>query len=170
MSLSPIPELRPYRGSDRDWVIASHVDHYIAQEGFSADFAAAVVGALDSLEARRGERGSDYRIAEREGRRLGCLFLAPDAPDAGRLRLFFLSQECRGRGLGRRMLRSVLDDAKASGLRRVRVSTYDRHEAACRLYRSLGFRMESEADVRAFGLQMRQLDFEIEFADQRASP
>lgn len=162
MTSPPILELRPYQNTDRDWVIQQNSRHYIEVEGFNADFAIAVVDALDAMEAQQADRRSVFKIAEIGGERVGCVFLRAETEGAGRLHLFLLAAEHRGRGYGRRMLESVLESGRAAGFSRIRVSTFDRHEAACGLYRSFGFHLSSDQPAEVFGRKMRRLDFQLD--------
>lgn len=157
---SNVVVFRDYRAADRDWVEAAHVRHYTLVEGFDPGFAAAVSGALDLLEAGLGADSGRYLIAEAAGRRVGCVFFAAETPAVGRIRLFYLEDAYRGRGIGKRMLGRVLDHARQRGYETVRVSTFDRHAAALRLYRAAGFEAVTGAPSIAFGQEMRQVDFE----------
>ncbi|RYH00820.1 GNAT family N-acetyltransferase [Salipiger sp. IMCC34102] len=160
-------EFRDYRLTDREWVATVSVDHYTRIEGFDPSFAKAVSTALDLLEARNDEEASRFLIVETvETRRpVGCVFLSADEPTTGRLRLFYLDAAYRGLGIGRRMIEEVIAHAEAQGFERIRVSTYDRHEAACRLYRNLGFREQARKPALAFGQQMHQIEFEKTLPD-----
>ena len=53
----------------------------------------------------------------------------------------FVAPEARGRGVGRRLLASILDALRATGrVRRVHLDVTATQEAALRLYRGAGFR------------------------------
>ena len=162
----PAIRLRPYRPAHRPWVEAAHLSHYTQVEGFDPSFAAAVAAALDVLEARLADETSQFLIAEAKAAPVGCAFFAAETEEIGRLRLFYLEEAWRGRGLGRQMLDRVLDHARRHGFASLRVSTFDRHEAACRLYRAAGFREAVGEPSIAFGQRMRQIDFEMRMADR----
>ncbi len=157
----PTVIFRDYRHSDRAWVIEANLLHYRTVEGFDADFEDAVVGALDLLEQQIGDEKSNFTIAESEGRPVGCIFFSAEAGNAGRIRLFYLDKAQRGHGLGRRMMTRIIDNARSSGFETIRVSTFDRHRAACRLYTSLGFHHTTRERAVVFGQPMRQVDFEL---------
>jgi len=159
--MTPPPDdqiaLRPYGPHDRDWVTTANVAFYRAQHGFDEGFARAVADALDSLEAGSADAPSRYLVAEDGYRRVGCIFLGPDAPGAGRIRLFYLDAALRGRGLGRHLLNEVMGTGAFAV---VKVSTFDIHPEACRLYERAGFDLIGAAPVRAFGREMEQRDYE----------
>lgn len=153
---------RDYRATDRQWVETANVHHYTVVEGFDASFAQAVASALDLLEASQHENTSRFLIVEggEGGDPVGCVFLCVDTATAARLRLFYLSEACRGLGIGKRMLDQLIEHARLQGFDTLRVSTFDRHQSACRLYQAAGFQYTTQAPSMAFGQPMRQIDFE----------
>lgn len=153
---------RDYLPDDRAWVTAANLHHYTEVEGFDAGFAQAVSDALDLLEAKRKEPTSSFLIVGtgQDPRPVGCVFFSSEPPATGRLRLFYLDRRYRGLGLGRRMIETVIAHAQAQGIGTIRVSTFDRHRAACGLYRAMGFDERARTPVAAFGQTRHQIDFE----------
>lgn len=152
---------RSFRNEDRAWVLETHVRFYRTAHGFNSSFRDAVAAALDLLEAQMPAAASQYVIAEAEEGRVGCVFLSADGAQAGRVRLFYLEDAYRGRGIGRRLLKHVVAAAEAAKLSTVRVSTFDRHPEACRLYERYGFRAVGRTPTEAFGQFMTQVDYEL---------
>lgn len=163
--------IRRYRLEDRAWVLDVNVRHYLEVEAFSSDFAAKASEALDAIEAQLEDSRSGFWIAEAGERRVGSVFFCPengsDDDRVGRLRLFYLAEDQRGRGRGKRLLRHAMQEAAEAGCAVVRVSTYDRHRSALALYAASGFRRLCEAEVLAFGRQMRRIDLECELPGPR---
>lgn len=159
---------REFRTADREWVAAANIRHYTELEGFDASFARAVDSALDMLVAGRNDEGSKFLIAERTDASTpaGCIFFSAETPETGRIRLFYLEEALRGRGVGKHMLDRIRDHACRHAFNSIRVSTFDRHEAACRLYRIAGFRGIERDSAVAFGQNMRQIDFELDLTGQ----
>ena len=157
---------RDYAAPDRPWVAREHVRHYTMVEGFDPSFGEAVRGALDLIDAGREDPTGKFLIVEAAGTRrpVGCVFLMVEPPASGRLRLFYLDEAYRGRGIGKDMLDAMIAHAAANGLERIRVSTFDRHLAACRLYRAAGFTQRVGKPSVAFGQELRQVDFEKDLA------
>lgn len=52
----------------------------------------------------------------------------------------YIDREMRGRGLGKVLLRGLLETAKEQGFHKLVLSTFEYNEAGKRLYKSLGFR------------------------------
>lgn len=153
--------LRPYDRADRDWVQRANLLFYQRVHGFDASFAEVLAGVLDLLDTKRTETASTYLIAQSAKGPAGSIFLSREGPSEGRIRLFFLDEAQRGRGIGAGMLRAVLAQARRNNLSRIKVSTFDRHPEACQLYDAFGFEETAVTPTKAFGQEMRQLDFEL---------
>lgn len=105
-----------------------------------------------------------------EGRALGTVMLQlwPHAehvvrgPDEAEFRALAVAPEARGRGVGRALLRAVIDRARASGVRHLLLSTQTSMLAAQHLYTETGFRRLPERDwdpvpgftLLAYGLEL----------------
>jgi GNAT superfamily N-acetyltransferase len=123
----------------------------------AAGFAGLVVDTLREFGFERDEEldrdlrdpGGTYValwIAIAEGGLVGSVALRDLGDDAYELKRMYLSSACRGRGVGKRLLATALDWARAHGARLVRLDTSERMIAARRLYESAGFvRMPGEA-------------------------
>ena len=152
---------RSYRTDDREWVMKSNLRFYRTFHDFDATFADALSAALDLLEAQLSNATSTYLIAESLQGPAGCIFFSSEMSTAGRIRLFYLEQAYRGQGIGARLLHDVLTKARKENFKLVRVSTFDRHPEACRLYESFGFAALTTSRSKAFGQVMRQVDYEL---------
>jgi GNAT superfamily N-acetyltransferase len=78
-------------------------------------------------------------IALASGEVAGSVALRDLGDGAYKLKRMYLSPAHRGRGLGRRLLATALDWARANDARVVRLDTAERMVAARRLYESAGF-------------------------------
>jgi GNAT superfamily N-acetyltransferase len=78
-------------------------------------------------------------IALAAGEVAGSVALRDLGDGAYKLKRMYLSPAHRGRGLGRRLLATALDWARANDARVVRLDTAERMVAARRLYESAGF-------------------------------
>jgi len=102
---------------------AGDLDHDVAEWRSEYD---GISGVLLVVEDPMGEVVGTAGV-----RRLG--------PDLGELKRMWIRPERQGGGLGRRLLAHCLDEARRLGLRRLRLDTQRRMEAALRLYRSHDF-------------------------------
>jgi ribosomal protein S18 acetylase RimI-like enzyme len=85
-------------------------------------------------------------LAGSPGAAVGCIALRPlpavgSAPDAtAEVKRLYVKPEARGAELGRRLVRAVIDGARAIGYRELKLDTLDRMAGARSLYANLGFR------------------------------
>ena len=79
-------------------------------------------------------------VATRNGRVVGSVALRRLGPDEMELKRMYLRPDERGRGVGRRLLDMALLWSREHGVRRLRLDTTERMEAARRLYEAYGFR------------------------------
>ncbi len=156
-------QLRNLQIGDAGWLIAKHGELYAREAGFDASFeglVARIMGAFIQDHDPARERGW---IAERDGARLGCVFCVDGGGGMAKLRLFLLLPEARGLGLGHKLLEAVLEFAKASGYRGLRLWTHESHRAACALYEKHGLKVARSAKVRSFGCDLVEQTWEITF-------
>ena len=70
---------------------------------------------------------------------IGCVALRPMEQGAGEVKRMFVDPQWRGVGVGRTLMVSLIDGARARGLSLLRLGTLHDMDAALSLYRSLGF-------------------------------
>jgi ribosomal protein S18 acetylase RimI-like enzyme len=79
-------------------------------------------------------------VALRGDEACGCVALGKLSKTIAELRTLYVRPDCRGAGVGRRLVDASLDEARNLGYRHVRLDTLEFMESAFKLYRSLGFR------------------------------
>ena len=92
--------LRAYTPDDRAWVVAQHQTLYTAEHGFDDTFGPLVHDILAAFEAQFDPERDRGWVAEEDGKRLGTVFCSQQDVETARLRMFFLTPEARGKGLG----------------------------------------------------------------------
>lgn len=143
--------LRGHRPGDIGWVVQRHGELYAREyewneefEALVADIAAKFIRDLDPDRER-------CWIAEREGVRLGCIFLVAQDKATAKLRLLLVEPEARGSGLGKRLIEECIAFSRAAGYRRIVLWTQSNLDAARHLYTNAGFRKTAEESHRSFG-------------------
>jgi len=136
--------LRPHRPGDMGWVVERHGALYAASHGWHAEFEAmcADIGA-------RFLRDYDPHcerswIAERDGARVGAVFLMRRSRTIGQLRFLFVEPSARGLGLGARLVSECVGHARHVGYRKMTLFTVRGLDSARRLYEAEGFRLTEE--------------------------
>lgn len=85
-----------------------------------------------------GRRGA-FLIVYVEGKAVGCGAVRLTDPETGELKRMYVAPAVRGRGLGRRLVSALEEEARSLGARRLILETGIRQAAAIALYRASGF-------------------------------
>ena len=130
-------------------IIARHAEVY-AKLGYPAVFEHYVIQAFASFVADHAPPRDRVFIAEQGGQFAGSI-ASKGLPDAtAQLRFLLVEPAARGHGLGRRLVRAVIDHARRTGDRRVVLDTASDLAAARALYASCGFRLIGGVDGEPF--------------------
>lgn len=143
--------LRQHRPGDMGWVVQRHGELYWQEYAWDERFEALVADItarfVQDLDAQR-ER---CWIAERDGERLGCVFLVKGTDEEARLRLLLVEPRARGLGLGKRLVEECIVFARSAGYRKMSLWTNSVLDAARHIYRQQGFRVVREEKHHSFG-------------------
>ncbi|HTH54353.1 MAG TPA: GNAT family N-acetyltransferase [Edaphobacter sp.] len=157
--------LRSHRPGDMGWVVERHGALYWQEYGWNEHFEALVARiAADFIDRLEPDRERCW-IAERNGERIGCVFLVHDREQAdnstARLRLLLLEPSARGLGLGQRLVGQCTHFARSAGYRRILLWTNSVLDSARRIYEREGYRLIAEKPYIAFGKELVSQDWEL---------
>ena len=154
--------LRAFEAGDLRWLVDQHRQLYSRDEGFDASFAVLVQQILeDFLEDHDPVREFGW-IAARGDDRLGSIFCVSAGDQTAKLRLFLLAPDARGQGLGKRLLQTCMDFARASGYREMELWTHESHRAACALYVMFGWQLIDSKPVHSFGVDLVEQSWRVD--------
>lgn len=143
--------LRPHRPGDMGWIVHRHGELYDQEYGYDERFEALVARVvadfIDHLDPKR-ER---CWIAERNGERVGSVFVVAKSKRVAKLRLLLVEPSARGLGIGRRLVDEVVRFSSAAGYTKVVLWTQSELTAARRIYAAAGFRCVREESHSSFG-------------------
>ena len=154
---------REFRAGAAEAIIELQERIYRAEHGVDDRFRESVTAGLEAALARGWPiwEGAVWLVEHRQ-RLAGCLAMTVDDDGAGRVRWFVLEPELRGQGLGRRLVSELIDEARASGLEKLRLDTFSALKAAAAIYRSVGFRVVSECERDHWGPPIVYQEYELE--------
>ncbi len=154
--------IRRFEPSDAAWVIAQHGQHYAQEEGFDDSFGDLVTQILkDFVDGHNPARERGW-IATVDGQRVGCIFCVSIGAYTAKLRLFLLTPQARGQGLGHRLLSTCMDFAREVGYSEMVLWTHESHRAACALYAANGWEMVDSTSVHSFGVDLIEQTWRID--------
>lgn len=146
--------LRPPQPGDIGWVVERHGALYAAEYSFDARFEALVAQVAGAFLAAHDPTTEHCWIAERDGVRLGSVFLVRQSDTVGKLRLLLVEPAARGLGIGRGLVRTCIEAARAAGYRELTLWTNNILVAARGIYATCGFRLVESTPHADFGPPM----------------
>jgi DNA-binding MarR family transcriptional regulator/N-acetylglutamate synthase-like GNAT family acetyltransferase len=151
-SSSPAYTLRTVtHAGDFGWVVDRHGALYHQEYDWDVTFEALVAGIVAKFIDHFQPERERVWIAEREGERVGCVFLVRASRRVAKLRLFLVEPDARGLGIGRHLVRELLAFARSAGYYKVRLWTQSNLLAARHIYAQTGFNLIASEPNRAFG-------------------
>lgn len=147
----PAITLRSHRIGDIGWVVQRQAVLYAKEYGWDITYEA-LAAEIGAAFIRNFRTGRDFCwVAERDGVPVGAVFLVYENDETARLRLLHVEAVARGLGIGKRLVDACIEQARASGYRRVVLWTNDVLVAARTLYERAGFRLVGEEKHHSFG-------------------
>ena len=163
---------RDLRPGDLGAIIEHHGRTYAREYGLDTGMEAHVAAAVAQAALRGFPREAEaIWIVEVEGRHAGSLAMTDEGEGVACVRFFLLDAELRGKGLGRRLLKELLDTGRARGFERMVLETFSELDAAAHLYREHGFQvMSAETGPRWGRAEITYQRYEAELvAEKRGS-
>lgn len=144
--------VRPIEAGDNE-ALASVLREVMAEFGATGCGTSFSDAEVDAMFEAYSAPGCAFLVVEKDGRILGGGGFGPlagGAEDVCELRKMYFLPELRGAGMGLRLLRLILDSARAAGYRECYLETMQGMDQALRLYRKYGFK-ELEARIGSTG-------------------
>ena len=154
--------MRSHQPGDLGWVVSRQSILYADEYGWDGTYealAAEIVAQfLKSFDAKR-----EYCwIAEKEGERVGAVFVAKASDDVAKLRLLHVEREARGLGIGRRLVQECVRFARQAGYRKMTLWTQSILTAARHLYKQAGFQLVHQEQHHSFGRDLTAETWELD--------
>ncbi|MCA9067689.1 MAG: GNAT family N-acetyltransferase [Planctomycetaceae bacterium] len=122
-----------------DWELAQDLVHeYVTAQTIWAD-SESIRSLISELPQAFGSPHGAFFLAFEEDRIAGCLGWRKLTDEMVEIQRVYVKPAFRGRGIGRRMLDSLIEDLRESGYRRIVLETTLSLRPAVALYESLGF-------------------------------
>jgi DNA-binding MarR family transcriptional regulator/N-acetylglutamate synthase-like GNAT family acetyltransferase len=161
------PVARPYairepRAGDFGWVVERHGAVYAGEYGWDTTFEGLVAEIVARYLRRHDPARERAWIAEREGDRIGCVFLVGQSRRVAQLRLLLVDPSARGLGVGSRLVDECIRFARDARYGRIVLWTQSILTAARSLYGRKGFRLVASEKHRSFGAELVGENWELD--------
>ncbi len=94
---------------------------------------------MDTLEKVHARPNGIILLAELEGQPMGCGMIHALDPETSEIKRLFVAPEARGKGLARKLITALMDQARKDGFKRIVLDTSVNLAPARALYANIGF-------------------------------
>jgi DNA-binding MarR family transcriptional regulator/GNAT superfamily N-acetyltransferase len=150
-SADPAFILRRHHPGDMGWVVQRHGELYWKEYRYDERFEALVAEIVAEFVQQFEPKRERCWIAEKDGDRVGAIFLVKKSKTAAKLRLLLVEPSARGLGIGKRLVSECVNFARKSRYKKILLWTQSELHAARHLYEQAGFQRIAQKPHQSWG-------------------
>jgi DNA-binding MarR family transcriptional regulator/GNAT superfamily N-acetyltransferase len=153
--------LRQHEPGDLGWIVHRQAILYTQEYGWDGTYEALAAEIVAQFIKNYDPRRERCWIAERDGARVGGVFVAKASEEVAKLRLLHVEAEARGLGIGKRLVEECVRFARQTGYRKITLWTQSNLQAARHIYEQVAFRVVHQEQHHSFGKDLTAETWEL---------
>ena len=154
--------LRQHQPGDMGWIVHRQAILYAEEYGWDATYEALAAEIVAQFIKNYDPKRERCWITEKDGARVGAVFVAKASDEIAKLRLLHVEPEARGLGIGKRLVEECVRFAQQAGYSKITLWTQSILHAARHLYKQAGFQVVREEQHHSFGKDLTAETWELE--------
>jgi DNA-binding MarR family transcriptional regulator/ribosomal protein S18 acetylase RimI-like enzyme len=154
--------LRPHQPGDMGWIVHRQAMLYGEEFGWDGTYEALAAQVVAQFIKNFDPKRERCWIAEKDGERIGAVFVAKESDDIAKLRLLHVEAEARGLGIGKRLVEECVRFARQAGYQKMTLWTQSILHAARHIYKKAGFHVVREEKHHSFGKDLTAETWELD--------
>jgi DNA-binding MarR family transcriptional regulator/GNAT superfamily N-acetyltransferase len=154
--------LRPHQPGDMGWIVHRQAILYADEYGWDGTYEALAADIAAQFIRNYDPKRESAWVAEKDGERVGAVFVAKGSDQIARLRLLHVERQARGLGIGRRLVEECIRFARQAGYQKMTLWTQSILHAARHIYKNTGFQIVHEEKHHSFGKDLTAETWELD--------
>jgi GNAT superfamily N-acetyltransferase len=157
--------LRDPKPGDLGFIVHHQAALYAKEYGWDWTFEALIAQIVADFIREFNPTMERCWIAELDGKIVGSAFVVKQSEHVAKLRMLYVHEDARGRGLGKRLVNECIEFSKSKGYRTIVLWTNDVLTAARHIYEAAGFTLVDESSHFSFGQQQNGQNWALNLND-----
>ncbi|MGA7302749.1 MAG: bifunctional helix-turn-helix transcriptional regulator/GNAT family N-acetyltransferase, partial [Candidatus Sulfotelmatobacter sp.] len=111
--------LRPHQPGDMGWIVHRQAILYAEEYGWDGTYESLAAEIVAQFIKNYDQKRERSWVAEKDGERVGAVFVAKESDAVAKLRLLHVEPEARGLGIGKRLVAECVRFARQAGYQKV---------------------------------------------------
>ena len=159
--------LRQHQPGDLGWIVHRQAILYAEEYGWDGTYEALAAEIVAQFIKTYDPKRERCWIAEKDGVRVGAVFVAKASHEVAKLRLLHVESDARGLGIGKRLVDECIRFSRQAGYQKLTLWTQSILLAARHIYKQAGFRLMHKERRHAFGKDLTSETWDL---DLRTTP
>jgi GNAT superfamily N-acetyltransferase len=143
------------------WLVHRQAILYADEYGWDATYEALAAEIVAQFIRNYDPKRERCWIAEKDGERVGAVFVAKAFDEVAKLRLLHVEREARGLGIGKRLVEECVRFTRQTGYQKMTLWTQSILHAARHIYKQAGFHLVGEEQHHSFGKDLTAETWEL---------